>query len=303
MGSLKTSEWAGEAGEAGANAKHDLDWIRAFVTGFERGNQRGLAIFCCSGLHLKQVYTLPCLIEDNVSVGQYAVIRPLATLLNDNPAYVVALVDRTKARLFRVQNREIVESEPVIDDVYARFNAGEMERHIERHIGEDLHRHLQNVSARLRDMIGCEKPDLLVVRGTPGLLPEFVQLLPHEVMNRLVTSTEHLLIDMPESEVMVQAADAIGHNACRQQAQLMHVVMVTASAGGAATTGLEPTLHALNRNSVRTLILQRDPQSINGYLEEAIRLAYRQGADVRFVYESPEWTKCGSIGALLKCCV
>jgi len=295
--SLKSSEWDTEAV---ARAQRDLDWIRAFVSGFEHGNQRGLAIFCFSGVHLQQVHTIPCPIEDNVTVGLHAVLRPLATLLNNNPAYAVALVDRMKARLFRVQGNEIVEAEPVCDHVHERFHAGELQKHQERLVDGQLHRHLQHVVERLQKMIDCERPDLLVVRGTPGVLPELVQLLPHDLMNRLVTSTQHLQIDISASEVLAQAAEAIEHNMCRHATQLTQLAMVTATAGGAATVGLESTLYALDQNAVRTLILQRDPETINGYVEEAIRLAYRQGADVKFVCASPEWARCGSIGALLR---
>src|SRR5581483_4843932 len=85
---------------------------------------QGLALFSCAPRDFWQAYHLPVPVADDLRFGATPYVRPLLDVLDEYERFVVALVDKEKARLFSVFMGEIEEERELFDVVPGRHDQG-----------------------------------------------------------------------------------------------------------------------------------------------------------------------------------
>lgn len=309
----------------------DLDNITRFVGAqFKRGDWKGLAIFSCSGRKLQQVFTLQTPVTDQIEVRPHPVLRPLIEIVETGSPILVVLVDREKARQFRIIQEAIDELGSITEDVPGRVRPeswyGLSDKSIERHVDEHIHRHLVDVATTLEQTVKNELPEGILLGGTPDVVPEFRRVLPQRLADLVVGELHHLMIIASPSEVLEQARKAL-HKIEREKEEALVQQLCEATGNGDGVLGLEDTLAALYSSALRLLVVTpyrtwpgyvcsdcgrlfqtgRCPvcesmhtRAVEDLMEESIRTAIRQDAQVKIVSGMMVWNQMVGIGGLLR---
>jgi peptide subunit release factor 1 (eRF1) len=318
------------------DALTDLDRVVHFVREeFVRENHRGLVVFASRARRLWRVFPLFCRVKDRIVVEGHAYVRPLVQLMEDNPRCGVALVGREKGRLFVIEQGEVASQQEIADAVpgrirpASRYGLADASRLLERHVDEQIHRHLRYMSAVLDTLVREEGLEYVLIGGPPDVLPEFRRTLTRKVRERIVGSIPIPLHLTPE-EVLARSIASLQEARRAADETLIRDVLDEAGPNGErfATVGLAPTLDMLYRGAIQILVVGRDravsgllcrrcgrlfaegsicpvcgdtqPGEIQDLIEEAVDSALRGGAEVVFMEETPDWARRGGIGALLR---
>jgi peptide chain release factor subunit 1 len=240
---------------------------------------RGVAVFAANGFF--RVVRLPYVLRSRIIVDRTAVVGELVALAETGTRLLVAVADRRAARLFDVGLDRVEELEGLIapdatrsgrfrPDRDAAPGAGEFRYH--NRIREEKHRHLARVADALARAWRSRPFDGVVVGGVgtdaAALVPHLDPAVQGKVLGTLHLPPkgvnpgdlrEQALAFLAES-AEVAAAEAVG--------EVSGLV-----ASGWAINGVEPTLRALARGQVRTLIVDHDAV-IPGYrMRTSCRLA------------------------------
>ncbi|MGQ9630456.1 MAG: baeRF10 domain-containing protein [bacterium] len=327
-------ECEGISGDSRLSRKHltkDLDRIQRFVTlDFQRGGEEGLAVFSCSGKDFWQVYRLPRRVKDSITVESHPYIRPLMALLDRYHRYCVALVDRSRARIFEFYAGEIEERTEFFEESPGKVRAGGWsgyeERRISRHIEDHAHRHFKRVADLMFKIFQRDKFDWLILGGHKEVIPEFEGPL-HSYLKERIVDRIFVDLEIPLKDILDKTSGIERRIAKREGDELVGHLLSEVNSGGLGVVGLKETLGALREQRVQTLIIGSEsprPGSICGgcgYLgtgeefcprcggemspvpdivEEAVESAIRQNCNIRFVEEDARLEERGGIGALLR---
>ncbi len=252
---LKSAVAAGKNGFLHA----DLDRVLDLASNL-RGNARGRAVFACSAQNFWREYELP----PNLGANQIYLqprfqLQPLAALLGAQPALLVAVVDRQRARFFDLRLDDLRERGAIVHLLsrnassygYNGYEAG----HAERRIAEEALRHFKAVSDRL--LADYEKGiwERLIVGCQDANWPEFEANLHPYVKHRLigrfsadVASVSNEEIRDHADTVLKQWIKARAHTKASEAVDL-------AKSNGRGVTGLRRVLQALEAGEVQTIVL------------------------------------------------
>lgn len=222
---------------------------------------KGLALFSCTPRNFWQVYPLPVAVADRLSLGPLPYVQPLLDVLDEYERYVVALVDKEKARLFTVYLGEIEEERDLFDVVPGKHKQGgwsqaDYQRHHEVHV----HWHLKRVAEELARLLRRRPFDRLVLAGPEEATSELRRLLTRPLAMRLVGSFPAEIF-ASEAEVLEQTL-AIERQVEREtEERLVSEVVELAGNGGRATLGLSATLEAIWLGRVEKLLVAEGARS------------------------------------------
>jgi peptide chain release factor subunit 1 len=225
---------------------------------------RGLAVFAGEGLF--RVVRLPHVLRSRVVVDRTPVVGELVALAETGTRLLVAVADRRSARLFAVDMDGAEELEGLAAPDATRptkfrsaigTGASMGEYRFHNRIREEKQRHLAAVADAVARAFRQRTYDGLVVGGVgvdaQSLLPHLdaavrdrlvgvLRLAPREATAGVIRERAMVLLD---DAAEAAAADAVGE----VQGLLR---------SGWATDGVEPTLRALARGQVRTLVVDND---------------------------------------------
>lgn len=243
----------------------DLDRITQYVgaefADIAADRERGLAIFRCGARGLWRVFGLSSPVADLVRVEPMPYLRPLAEAVAGFPRAGVVLVDRKGARLFVIEMDAIRELDPIADDVPGRVKPGSRygmsDSKIERYVDEQIERHLKHVSAAVDKMARSENLDRMLIGGAPDVVPALVRELSCEMQDRLAGRIEPLMMIATPDEVLASAREALSNVVERERADLVLEITESVGPGCRAAVGIDDTLLAIYRKSIRTLALER----------------------------------------------
>jgi peptide subunit release factor 1 (eRF1) len=156
---------------------------------------------------------------------------------------------------------------------------------------------------------GRYHPHHLVLLGTDENVARFREFLPESILERVVY-TGPMPVDVPAPEVLRRLEPHLGAERERSSRELIDQVRDRASHDYLATSGLQGTLTALQEGKVDTLVVARDGETRGSrcarcgfvfvrevtrcpydggeemeeveVIEEMVRLAETQGADIQF---------------------
>jgi hypothetical protein len=128
-------------------------------------------------------------------------VRPLLAALDEDERTIVVLIDKERARFFRVFLGQIAEIEDIEDVTPARHRqlggawgypsssdwvrGGWAETGRARHEEMHVHWHARRTVDTLADLAGQERVDRILAGGTPEVVAEFKRLLPKALRGRI----------------------------------------------------------------------------------------------------------------------
>lgn len=304
--------------------ERDLDAMRASLAGgIDRSTTRGLALFSCSDQDWFEAVELPVPVRDEAAIGPVPRIRQLAEAHAAPEAFLVALVDRTHLRIFRVLGHEVRELPSTVThqerSVDTSIELGSFQHHDE----EAARAHLRRAAAEVDEAVRAWPVRQVVVGGPDDALAELERRV-HPTTRELIVGRAGVRVAAPIEEI-AHAVRAVSEDAERnREAALVEDLRQRAAGAHGAVVGLEATLNVLAEQRVGVLLVadaltgpgarcpacghvgpdvRRCPVcgetnvELDDIVELAIEQAVAQGADVEFC-RGTELEQFGSIAAV-----
>ena len=276
---------------------------------------RAIALFASRDLGLFEVLPLPHVHRSRLAVEREPLVRELLVLEEEFGTILTVLYDRTAARFFEVTAYDCVEH-PAIAGVDAsrasKFHGG-VQRQILARVGKpsgsagehnyhmrirtEKHRLYAQIADRIFQ-INREKPLSGIAFGTVGVDAGAVIPHLHSYVHDLVLGVIKL---NPKQATPAEVREAtLTLREERERAwERAHADAVKGGVPqGWAVNGVEPTLKALSRGQVRTLLA--DGHDGDTRIDEAIEDALRQRAQVDVLYDEKARRGVDGLAALLR---
>ncbi len=273
---------------------------------------RGIAIFACTPLDLFETIPLPHVHRSRVAVRPIPLVRELVALEEEFGTILAVACDRTGARFFEVTAYDVQELTSLVIPASrtAKFHgsnqvmgrpgrqsgsAGEHNYH--QRIREEKHRLYAAVADRVFQ-IHVQRP--LAGLVVAGIGVDAAALLPHlhTYLHDLVLGVAKL---NPKSVTAAQVREAaLSLRDERERVwERTHAEAVREGVStGWALNGVAPTLKALERGQVRTLVV--DGLAEDHAIDDAIEDALTQRAQVDVLYDERARRAVNGLAALLR---
>jgi peptide chain release factor subunit 1 len=314
--------------EQRSSVEADVEDVRVFVTDtFDRGNDRGLALFSCAAAGLWEDIELPRSVRNHATVAPHPDLLQLEALLEVYESFCMVLVDSEKARIFLAELGRIEEQSALLDDVPNRHDQGGWSQgRYQRHVDEHRKGHLKHAAEVLFRFFKRRSFDHLILGGPEEIVAEFEHELHDYLRQRILTRVPRP-VGASTDEVLGRALEAEEDLDRRRVREAIAQIRAEQAAGRRAVAGLEKTLAALAENRVATLVVAIDLQAagrecsscgrlaVSGkrcttcgsstranpdVVEAAVAQALRQGSRVETVIEDGAFDTLGGVGALLR---
>lgn len=311
----------------------DLDRIQQFLR--TPGNlppTQGVAVFACEGIELFETVPLPVVHRSRLAVDSSPLVRELASVEDEFGRLLTAVLDRTSARIFEVtayQTREIL-------DLRAESTRGKRfhgdqngpgwgEHSYNNRIRQEKQRHYEAIARQLF-LIDRQHPAHGIVLAGPGPEAGAVEPFLHSYLVERVIGTARLNPKEASPSAVHEATLAVREGYERASERALVHEMLEGIGTGWGVNGMTPTLRALSRGQVRSLLVNADvsqpgfrcgdsgrlalterecrgegePVAVLDVVDDAIEEALRQSVDVNVVYEPEARHAIEGLGALLR---
>jgi peptide chain release factor subunit 1 len=321
--------------------ERDLNKIRQYLE--HPGNLptgRGVALFAADSLDLFEPVPLPRVFRSRLAIDRSPLVRELAALDDEFGLVLCAVYDRTSARFFKVSAFDVAELPglPAGDTTRAgRFHGtrsvpgrGESlavagEHNYNQRIQGEKQRHYAHVAQRLFDLSRGASIRGIVLAGT-GTDAEIVRPHLHPYLEKQVLGATRLNPKSAAANQVMEAVLGVRQNTERLW-EAEHVQALAEGLGtGWAVNGLEPSLRALARGQVRTLLVdptatrsgyrcaqsgrltsidggckaEGEPEAVPDLVDEAIEETLRQAGHVEVVEDHEARGEVDNLAALLR---
>ncbi|HYF39323.1 MAG TPA: hypothetical protein VD930_06540 [Gemmatimonadales bacterium] len=312
----------------------DLDRLQQFLR--SPGNlpsTQGLAIFACDGIELFEAVPLPVVYRSRLAIDRTPLVRELASVEDEFGRLLTVVLDRASARFFEVSAYETRELSGLRADSTRgkRFHGDQDgrgawgEHTYNNRIRTEKQRHYEAIARELF-AIDRRQPAHGIVLAGPGPEAGAVEPFLHSYLVERVIGTARLN-PKDASPALVHSTTLGVREAYERDTEraLVHE-MLEGIGTGWGVNGLTPTLRALSRGQVRSLLVHADaaepgfrcgdsgrlaltdrecrgegePIPVLDVVDEAIEEALRQGVDVNVVYEAEARDAIQGLGALLR---
>jgi peptide chain release factor subunit 1 len=237
---------------------------------------RGVAVFSSSEGGVWKVFKLPLVYRNRLVVNSSALLRQLVTINDEFGDIVVVIIDRKKARLFRIGLNGVGE---ILDYFYpeatrstkfqaregkskqrvTRVGGGEIshgygEYGFNRMIEDEMQRHLKYVSERLFDHYKENRFDWLIMGGAGQALADFPNhlhtYLKQKSLGTITVDTSTIKLD----EIAEKALDLLEKRERKNEEKLIEEFREKLGFG-LAVNGIGDTLKALMVGQVGILLV------------------------------------------------
>ena len=327
----KVLKWKDMSHAQQGSLEEDLRGIRTYIEyEFVREDTKGLAVFSCSDQNFWEVLPLPRPVPSRAVVDAHFHVRELVGLAERFKRFCVILVDREGARIFTLHLGRLEEHRGVLDDVPGRVKAATAyeatERKIERHISFLVHEHLKRVRDVLLRFCERQKFDYLIIGGREALHTELEDLLPDDLRRRIAGRIP-VSTNAPTAEVLKRSLEVERDVEIRRAHEAVRRLKEEVGSGNRGVVGLEITLRSLTEHRVQSLILadgftqqgrrcaacgyltaelqacpfcREEAAEVPDVVEEAVKEAFKQSAEVIFVTENEDLKALENVGAILR---
>lgn len=293
-------------------------------------NTHGIAIFACAGLDLFEVQPLPVVHRSRLAIDRTPLVKELAAMEDEVGRLLAVVTDRTQARFFEVTAfgcDEVTQLAAKESTRGGKFHGhtGLGEHTYHNRIREEKQRHAESVARELF-ALDRRQPVHGIVLGGVGGEPAMVRPFLHPYLAGRVMG--------PIKLAPKEATLATVHSATlearsvweRGEEQALVRKVDEAMGNGWAVNGIGPTLRALARGQVRTLLVHgeasqpgfrsaasgrlalterelRDEgpvEAVVDVVDDAIEEALRQHVDVNVVFDGQASGALAGMAALLR---
>jgi len=312
----------------------DLDRMQQFLK--SPGNlphTQGLAIFACEGINLFETVALPLVHRSRLLVDRSPLVRELASVEDEFGRLITVVLDRSRARFFEVtahDTREVsgLHSESTRGKRFHSDNDGSSgwgEHTYNNRIRQEKQRHYEAIARELFAMDRRHHAHGIVLAGNGTDAGAVEPFLHSYLAERLIGTVK--LNPKDATLASVNAATLLvreGYERASER-ELVHEMLEGVGTGW-GINGLGPTLKALSRGQVRSLLVnadaseggfrcgssgrlalterecrdEGDPIPVLDIVDDAIEEALRQKVDVNVVYEPEARDSIEGLGALLR---
>ncbi len=290
----------------------DLERVRRYLEDPGRlPRARGIALFACRPLGLFEVVPLPRVYRSRLRVEPLPLIRELVAIEEEFGTIVVAACDRTGARFFEVTAFDVTELPGLTAEATrpGKFHGerqakrggvlagGFGEHNYHMRIREERHRHYARVADYLYQL-HTQRPLAGIV--VAGIGVDAAAVLPHlhTYLHDLVLGVVRLNPKKASPAEVREAALWLQEERERAWERAHADAVREGLATGWAVNGIEPTLKALGRGQVRTLLA--DGHDDDPRIDEAVEEALRQRAQVDVIYDEQARRAVDGLAALLR---
>ena len=319
--------------------KHPHEELMALRAGLQRARElledpelprgaRSAAVFVCEPLGLERTVRISRPLASQAIVSDEPFIAPL--LEGVEPGRVcVAVVDERSARILRGSADGLREAVSFGDDVPGRQKTGGWSQaRYQRSMTEDVEHHLAHVARVLQDLLKVAPYERLLIGCTETMWPRIVEKLHPYVRERLI---DHRLsldtsADGP-ADVSKAAAEVLEQEHREHEQAVLADLRARIGKGDGAATGLDAVLEALIEQRVQALLYDEgltEPGVVcprgdwmgttgencpldgepllarDDIVEEALRAAVEQSAEVLTLRDRPDLGPLGRIAATLR---
>ena len=311
----------------------DLDRIQQFLR--PPGNlpsTQGVAIFACEGIELFESVPLPVVHRSRLAVDATPLVRELASVEEEFGRLLTVVFDRTSARFFQVtayETRELLGLR-ANSTRGKRFHGdqdgpGWGEHAYNNRIRQEKQRHFESIARELFALDRRHPAHGIVLAGTGADAGAVEPFLHSYLIDRLIGTARLNPKDVTPASVH-SATLAVRERYERASEREQVHGMKEGIGTGWGVNGLTPTLRALARGQVRSLLVDGDasgpgfrcgdsgrlalterecrgegePVPVLDIVDDAIEEALRQGVDVNVVYEPEAREAIDGLAALLR---
>lgn len=311
----------------------DLDRIQAHLRTPENlPSTQGVAIFASEGVDLFEALPLPVVYRSRLAVDRTPLVRELASVEDEFGRLLTVVFDRTGARFFEVTAYASTELAGLrADNTRGKKFHGDQdgpgwgEHTFNNRIRQEKQRHLEAIARELF-AIDRRKPAHGIVLGGTGADAGSVEPFLHNYLAERVIGTARLNPKDATPALVHAATLAVREGYERASERFLVREMLEGVGTGWALNGITPTLRALSRGQVRSLLVHADasepgfrcgdsgrlalterecrgegePIPVLDVVDDAIEEALRQGVGVNVVYEPEARESLDGLGALLR---
>jgi peptide chain release factor subunit 1 len=317
----------------------DVERIRRFVrTDFERGSNRGLAIYS-AGTELWSVVALPHPVDDHLIVNSSPHVRVLENMIYDNQATGVLLTDKQRARILVIELGKVSVREEVVDPLPRHDDDGGDWRkdHVKNHSETFAKQHLRNAAQAMFEIYKQHPFEYLVLGVAEESKPELVRHL-HAYLRPKLAGRMHIGINASDEEVIEASRELVKNKRQAMESEFVERLraglpndsttgVATESEASNSVAGLDHTLKAIFEKRVETLLVSEgfvaegwrchdcnyiatlgrkcamcgsEMSLVDDVIEEAVEDALSQNCQVEFCRSNADLDVMGQIGALLR---
>jgi peptide subunit release factor 1 (eRF1) len=295
---------------------------------------RGLAAFVCKPLNLFEVIPLPRVHRSRLLVDRTPLVRELATLEDEVGRLLAAVLDKKGASLYEVSAFEARKLEDLASGAPRgrRFHAarrdapGKGEHGFHMRLRHDREQLFALVAQRMFELDRAA-PVRGIVLGSAGNEAEGLRMFLHPYIEKKVLGVTRFVRQGGASlgDLHAMVLDAREEYERKLERHLV-AEMLLGQGSGWAVNGIAPTLEALSRGQVRTLLVRADA-AVPGFrcaatgrltlsarecrglgnatpvpdiIDDAIEEALRQRIDLDVVFESDAADTINGLAALLR---
>jgi peptide chain release factor subunit 1 len=293
---------------------------------------QGLAIFACEGIGLFEVLPLPMVHRSRLAVDGTPLVRELAAIEEEFGRMLTVVLDRTSARFFDVTAYEATELIDLRADATrgGRFHGdqnglGWGEHNYHNRIRVEKQRHLEAIARELFQLDRARPVHGIVITGT-GTEAGAVRPFLHSYLAERLLGTAKLN-PKEATPATVHATTLVVREAWERASERALVAELTERLGdGWAVNGVAPTLKALARGQLRSLLVNADASEpgfrcagsgrlalserdcraegdaipVLDVVDDAIEEALRQRLDVDVVYEPDALREIDGLAGLVR---
>jgi len=312
----------------------DLNRIQQFLrTPGNLPSTQGVAVFACEKIELFEAVALPVIHRSRLAIDGTPLVRELASVEDEFGRLLTAVVDRASARFFEVTAYNTLELPGLRSNSTRgkRFHGdqdgsgGWGEHTYNNRIRQEKQRHYEAIARELFT-IDRRQPAHGIVLAGPGPEAGAVKPFLHTYLTERLIGTARL---NPKDVTLSSVHDttlAVRESYERASERTLVHEMLEGLGTGWGVNGLTPTLRALSRGQVRSLLVDADasqpgfrcgdsgrlalterecrgegePIPILDLVDDAIEEALRQGVDVNVVYEPEARVAIDGLGGLLR---
>lgn len=303
----------GNGGESGMGTLFErvLAWLD---TEFDESN-RGVVIYAEVDGDWFEALQFPVPVQNRLVVADRPVVGPLAQVLKSYEHYGVILMDREHVRILSVYLGTLLDElefrgDPLSPTTNHHVQAGGYShKRYQQHKLEEMRHFFRDFAVEVERFVARYGPTQLVLMGTDQNVAKFKEFLPQPVADMII-HTGPAPVDGPAAEILARLEPHLREEQERGSQELLEQVRDRAANDYLATAGVQGTLTALQEGKVDTLVVARDGDMQGArctqcgfvfvrdvrrcpydgseqlepvdVLEEMVRLAEQQGADIQF---------------------